>query len=148
MNVHVRFLYLALNYANMLAQVDVSLIGEIIGHGIEGVLVVVIWAMWKYHNKQMARRDEEIDEYRVNLKDEQLNFVAMLREQLTSYGKIIGKMSSLPDDVSSKVSENILHMQRELHRRIDELPKSNLEKIEPVIDRQTSVIKEAISKTS
>jgi len=39
-------------------------------------------------------------------------------------------------------------MQRELHRRIDELPKSNLEKIEPVIDRQTSVIKEAISKTS
>jgi glutamyl-tRNA reductase len=132
----------------MLAQVDVGLIGEIIGHGIEGVLVVVVYGMWRYHNKQMARRDDEIDEYRTSLKEEQLNFVAMLREQLTSYGKIIGKMSSLPDDVSTKVVENIQNMQKELHRRIEDLPKNNLEKIEPVIDRQTSMIKEAISKAS
>ena len=69
----------------------------------------------------------------------------MLREQLKSYGIVISKMSSLPDDVANKIVLNIDVMQKALHDRVDKLPDQNAEKISPIIKDTAQGIKDTIN---
>ena len=125
-------------------QVESGFLGEVLQLGVPGILAAGLYFLWRYHEKQMARKDKEIDDYRKRLQEEQLNFVAMLREQLTSYGVVISKMSSLPDDVATKLVSNIDNMQKELHRSMEGLPGKNLEKIGPHVTNEVQAVKDII----
>lgn len=128
----------------MLMQIDGSLIGGILQLGVPGVLSVVIYALWRHYEKETRRKAEEVDAYRLELKEQQLSFVAMLREQLTSYGLVISKMHSLPDEVSTKITANVDHMQKALYEALSNLPDQNAAKIEPIITAQVQIIKDTI----
>ena len=125
-------------------QVESGFLGEVLQLGVPGILAAGLYFLWRYHEKQMARKDQEIDDYRKRLQEEQLNFVAMLREQLTSYGVVISKMSSLPDDVAIKLVDNISNMQSALHGRIEELPVRNLEKMAPHVTKEVQAVKDIL----
>ena len=125
-------------------QVESGFLGEVLQLGVPGILAAGLYFLWRYHEQQMARKDKEIDDYRKRLQEEQLNFVAMLREQLTSYGVVISKMSSLPDDVAIKLVDNISNMQTALHGRIEELPVRNLEKMAPHVTKEVQAVKDIL----
>ena len=130
----------------MLAQAPgVSDIGNVLDYGVPGILLLVLGGVCWYHFYTVKQKDKEIADYRTALREEQLNFVSMLREQLTSYGVVISKMSSLPDDVANKLVSNIDTMQKALHERVDKLPEQNADKIGPIIKDTAQGIKDAIN---
>ena len=129
----------------LLQTPSVGDIGGVLEYGVAGVLLLVLGGVCWYHWHMMKRKDKEIDDYRTALREEQLNFVAMLREQLKSYGIVISKMSSLPDDVANKIVLNIDIMQKALHDRVDKLPDQNAEKISPIIKDTAQGIKDTIN---